>query len=259
LTHRQRSGAAGRGRSPRRFCYWLRLADLISYEAKEIKMNRRDFVKFASIAPFSATGSVLEYEVREYEDSTEWYLDGLLHRHDGPAIEYKNGDKEWYKRGKLHRDDGPAYEHSLKEKWFCNGVLHRVDGPAYRDHMRDTWYFNGKQHREDGPAQIGVGIFKGEFHWYIHGKLHRVDGPALITMYGDRQWFLNGKMHRVGGPAVEWKDGRREWYLNGVLHRADGPAREFYSADGKTLLGEWWINGEKVRKVINTRSVTVRV
>ena len=28
--------------------------------------------------------------------SKEWYLNGLLHREDGPAVEYANGDKEWY-------------------------------------------------------------------------------------------------------------------------------------------------------------------
>lgn len=33
---------------------------------------------------------------------------GLLHREDGPAIEYNNGDKSYYINGKLHREDGPA-------------------------------------------------------------------------------------------------------------------------------------------------------
>lgn len=34
----------------------------------------------------------------------------IVHRLDGPAIEYKNGSKEWYKDGVSHREDGPAYE-----------------------------------------------------------------------------------------------------------------------------------------------------
>jgi len=25
-----------------------------------------------------------------------WYYKGLLHREDGPAVEYAGGDKEWY-------------------------------------------------------------------------------------------------------------------------------------------------------------------
>ena len=39
-----------------------------------------------------------------------WYLNGKLHREDGPAIERANGDKSWYLNGKLHREDGPAVE-----------------------------------------------------------------------------------------------------------------------------------------------------
>ncbi len=29
----------------------------------------------------------------------EWYLDGKLHREDGPAIEYPDGSKEWFLNG----------------------------------------------------------------------------------------------------------------------------------------------------------------
>ena len=34
----------------------------------------------------------------------------ILHREDGPAVEYYDGDKDWYFNGKLHRIDGPAVE-----------------------------------------------------------------------------------------------------------------------------------------------------
>ena len=40
-----------------------------------------------------------------------WYLDPertILHREDGPAVEYASGIKLWYINGKLHREDGPA-------------------------------------------------------------------------------------------------------------------------------------------------------
>ena len=37
-----------------------------------------------------------------------WFKDDVLHRDDGPAVIYTNGDQCWYKEGKLHRDDGPA-------------------------------------------------------------------------------------------------------------------------------------------------------
>ena len=32
----------------------------------------------------------------------EWWLNGKLHREDGPAIEWADGSKEWYLNGKLH-------------------------------------------------------------------------------------------------------------------------------------------------------------
>ncbi|HUS50962.1 MAG TPA: hypothetical protein VMZ91_12415 [Candidatus Paceibacterota bacterium] len=51
-----------------------------------------------------------------------WFLNGKLHRVDGPAIEYENGSKEWFLNGKLHRDDGPAIEDSNGKKcWYLNG------------------------------------------------------------------------------------------------------------------------------------------
>ena len=65
---------------------------------------------------------------------TLYFSDGamtVLHREDGPAIEYVDGDKYWYINDELHREGGPAVEHA-------NG---------YKE-----WYINGKRHREDGPA-----------------------------------------------------------------------------------------------------------
>ena len=51
-----------------------------------------------------------------------WYLNGKLHREDGPAIERANGDKSWYLNGKLHREDGPAVEWANGYKsWYLNG------------------------------------------------------------------------------------------------------------------------------------------
>jgi hypothetical protein len=52
----------------------------------------------------------------------EWYLNGKLHREDGPAIELADGTKEWWLNGKLHRVDGPAVEWADGDKhWWLNG------------------------------------------------------------------------------------------------------------------------------------------
>ena len=46
----------------------------------------------------------------EYGDKFWYDSNGELHREDGPAVEYSNGDKWWCIHGKYHREDGPAYE-----------------------------------------------------------------------------------------------------------------------------------------------------
>jgi hypothetical protein len=56
-----------------------------------------------------------------------WYLNGVYHREDGPAIEYADGNKIWFLNGEYHREDGPAME-------FHNGD--------------NTWWLNDKQYTE---------------------------------------------------------------------------------------------------------------
>ena len=72
---------------------------------------------------------MIEYKVRVYNNGDkQWYLNGKLHREDGPAIEFANGDKSWYLNNKLHREDGPAVEYDNGSKhWYLNGKLHREE------------------------------------------------------------------------------------------------------------------------------------
>ncbi|NVM34059.1 MAG: hypothetical protein HWN81_00590 [Candidatus Lokiarchaeota archaeon] len=52
----------------------------------------------------------------------EWYVEGKLHRLDGPAVEFANGSKYWFIDDKLHRLDGPACEYvSGSKRWYING------------------------------------------------------------------------------------------------------------------------------------------
>jgi hypothetical protein len=86
-----------------------------------------------------------------------YYLDGsilhyhnydkILHREDGPAIEYSEGDKCWYQNNKRHREDGPAIEFSTGTKcWYQNDKRHRIDGPAIEfANGEKSWYYKGKQ------------------------------------------------------------------------------------------------------------------
>ena len=50
-----------------------------------------------------------------------WYLNGNLHREDGPAIESAKGTKHWLIHGQLHRIDGPALElYNGYKEWWVN-------------------------------------------------------------------------------------------------------------------------------------------
>ena len=57
--------------------------------------------------------------------TTRWYKDAkckVLHRENGPAIEYYDGTKCWYQNSQRHRIDGPAIERADGTKeWHING------------------------------------------------------------------------------------------------------------------------------------------
>jgi hypothetical protein len=82
---------------------------------------------------------------------------------------YPNGDKHWFLNGELHRVDGPAIENANGTKrWYLNDKRHRVDGPAVEYANGDKyWYLNGELHRVDGP---GIEYVNGDKHWYLNGE-----------------------------------------------------------------------------------------
>jgi hypothetical protein len=94
----------------------------------------------------------MEPTLKTYKDGTQvWWLNGKLHREDGPAVIYPDGSQYWYLSGDLHREDGPAviYPDGTK-KWFLNDEFHREDGPAiiYPDGTQ-RWYLNDKDITKD--------------------------------------------------------------------------------------------------------------
>ena len=94
------------------------------------------------------------YVTVDKEGTTRWFKDAkctILHRENGPAVEYSNGDRVWYQNGFLHRIDGPAIEWGNGIKiWYQNGLLHRTDGPAVeRSDGTKDWYINSEELTED--------------------------------------------------------------------------------------------------------------
>jgi hypothetical protein len=110
-----------------------------------------------------------KYSKTDSKGSKFYYADAeikILHREDGPAVEYYNGDRSWWQNGNLHREDGPAVE-------WMNGDK--------------SWWINNERHREDGPA---MEFADGGKWWYKNNLLHREDGPAIDDRF--KTWFLNG-------------------------------------------------------------------
>ena len=90
---------------------------------------------------------------------------GKIHRVDGPAVEYANGDKSWWVNGRCHRTDGPAVEYvNGRKEWYLNGKHHREDGPAaeYADGNK-AWYLNGVRYSEsEFNAKINLNSCEGK-------------------------------------------------------------------------------------------------
>lgn len=132
---------------------------------------------------------------------TEYRLNGILHREDGPAVEYANGTRGWYKNGIFHREDGPAIE-TLKGN--------------------QIWFREGKYHRLGGPAILYIEAYEspGSKSWLVDGKLHRLDGPAFeFPKDGIKTWAIYGeecpKLHvdyfRLKTLSISLLVNRRVW------------------------------------------------
>jgi len=77
-----------------------------------------------------------------------WLKNGLLHREDGPALEWYDGDQCWYKDGVLHRVDGPAIVTLAKGVgWFVNNQNITDSVEEWMEEQNITWPF-------DEPTQM---------------------------------------------------------------------------------------------------------
>ena len=67
-------------------------------------------------------------------------LNGQLHRLDGPARIYANGDQEWWVRGLLHRLDGPAVIYATgTQSWWVNDQNITTQVNSWMQTQAVTW------------------------------------------------------------------------------------------------------------------------
>jgi len=171
--------------------------------------------------------------------SSVWYRNNVYHNSDGPACikdmrTWKS--REWWIDGKLHRENGPA----IITKWpggfsrieyYIGGVRHRVDRPAIVEKTRMgvsrlDWYTRGELHNDTSPAVLHFHINRkiSLREWYSHGVFHRDDGPARekYTETGElrrTEWWQHGQRHNANGPAIIKNNGKTTmWYRNGRMH-----------------------------------------
>jgi len=86
------------------------------------------------------------------------------------------GTKYWYLNGELHRADGPAVERANGNKfWYLNGQLHRVE-----------------VNPETGLTMPAVECADGTKCWYLNDQRHRIDGPACEYSNGGTEYWING-------------------------------------------------------------------
>lgn len=79
----------------------------------------------------------------------------------------EEGNRIWRnEKGDIHREDGPAYEWTNGDKyWYFNGYRHRIEGPAIE------WFFGHKfwcVKGEDITGLVRELLRKSEFGAYIH-------------------------------------------------------------------------------------------
>lgn len=148
----------------------LKLAETFTFVGVLLKLAEKFWNRNKPVSSELFTGSKTDQHGNRH-----WRVNGMIHRENGPAIEYADGDKEWWIGGKLHRETGPAVELANGyTAWYLHGVLHRDSGPAIewplvynRAAISKAWYANGKKHRIDGPA---VEHANGRLSWWFDGK-----------------------------------------------------------------------------------------
>ena len=68
----------------------------------------------------------MKYEIiiNKYGDKL-YYVNNVLHREEGPALEFADGTKYWYKNGLIHRENGPAIKYfNGNTRWYLNSIYY---------------------------------------------------------------------------------------------------------------------------------------
>lgn len=195
----------------------------------------------SSIEQFISRGGTVDTASDAKGKRIEWRMEGKLHRTDGPAVEWENGDLEWRQNDVLHRTDGPATISTCGSWWFAVSWTSPKNSAHFMPAYDKTDPQRNKRPAENSRIHLALApvnwskVSRSALprpneqqteQWFFRGKPHRKDGPAMSTIYNNiacEQWYQYGQRHRMDGPAYESAE-MKLWIQSGLLHRSDGPA-----------------------------------
>lgn len=124
----------------------------------------------------------------EVGEVTEWWVDGQLHREDGPAVQYHDTTcVGYYHRGKLHNDVGPAVINLTGADdnlyaYYLDGVKMSVDewgskrkAVRYHDISCVDYCHCGKLHNNVGAVVVNLTEVDNNLHAYY------TDGMKILV------------------------------------------------------------------------------
>lgn len=128
----------------------------------------------------------IDGEIYYFKAGTE-----ILHREDGPAMEYADGSKMWYFNGNRHREDGPALiREDGTEHWYLNGEAvteeevmgskdnkdYQVGGDHYAKQSIQPWdYMEACMSEEEFKGYLRGNVIKYVSRYDKKGGLQDID------------------------------------------------------------------------------------
>lgn len=80
---------------------------------------------------------VIVYRMRKTYETLPWVDEEILHRVDGPAMIWRNGQEYWRQNNVLHRLDGPAVIYpDGTECFWINGMSFLGDIEAFLEYKK---------------------------------------------------------------------------------------------------------------------------
>lgn len=172
---------------------------------------------------------------------TEYFLNGLIHRDDGPAFIGSDGYKEWYRHGVLHNENGPAIEYpDGSYKYYYEGKLHCLDGPAVKYNCGTfEWYVEGEITHIQSPNEEKKEVnLEDEFEenygydWDYSSEGNNENEDEYID---NETKYLSIEKPSQFEEIYTYNYGLKEYHLNGELHRENGPALDFSNLNEKPV------------------------